>query len=82
MFHVKQSIRKEIKTMADYENKALQFAETYGIIDYKVKGNKMIFYEIFHTDSSLTKKIKYKIVIDLRTMTETRKALYQKRGME
>ena len=66
----------------NYENKALQFAEKHGIIDYKVKGNKMIFYEIFHTDSTLTKKIKYKVVIDLRTMTETRKALYQKRGME
>lgn len=63
--------------MADYENKALQFAETYGIIDYKVKGNKMIFYQTFHTDCTLTKKVKYKVIVDLKTMVETRKALYQ-----
>ena len=64
--------------MADYENKALQFAETYGIIDYKVKGNKMIFYQTFYTDCTLIKKVKYKVIVDLKTMVETRKALYQR----
>ena len=29
---------------SDYEQKALEYAERYGIVDYKVKGNTMIYY--------------------------------------
>ena len=29
----------------DYEHLATLFVERYGIIDYKVKGNSMVYYE-------------------------------------
>lgn len=60
----------------DYENKALQFAERYGIINYNVKGHTMIYYETFYYCDN--KKQVYKAMVDLRSMKESRKLLYKR----
>lgn len=56
--------------MNNYENKALLYAEEYGIIEYYVRGNKMIYYSSFPLEHSTIKA-----VVNLDTMTETRKYL-------
>lgn len=57
--------------MTDYKQKALLFAERYGIINYKVNGSKMVYYESFSS-------AKYKAVVNLKTMVETRKQIFNK----
>lgn len=46
------------------EHQALLYAERYGIIEYKVKGNRMTYYECFPTEGT------YKVVIDLKTLLQ------------
>lgn len=54
------------------ENKAIEYVEKYGIIDYTIKGNKLIYY-VDHLDR-VGQKIPttYKAVVNLKTMSETR----------
>ena len=65
--------KKKIKESFEedsYEDKALRYAEKYGITDYKVDGNIMTYYE-FHKDSVHDKKpTKYEYKINLDTMEE------------
>lgn len=49
----------------DYGQIALEYAEKYGIIDYKVKGSTMIYYEKFYDGT-------YEVLVDLNTLKETR----------
>jgi hypothetical protein len=58
--------------MMDYELNALLYAEKYGIIDYKVKGSKMTYYETYPNEGT------FKAVVDLKTMKETRTHLKRK----
>ena len=51
----------------DYETKALLYAEKFGIRDYTVKGNAMVYKEEFPTEGT------YKATVNLDTMKETRK---------
>ena len=51
-----------------HEQKALLFAERYGIIDYKVVKNLMIYNEVFPTGT-------WKCTVDLYTMKEVRKQI-------
>lgn len=55
-----------------YNDLALLYAEKYGIIEYKVKGSMMVYYEQIGTS-------KYKATVNLKTMQETRKELYKRR---
>lgn len=70
---IKESFSEEdlgdnVHNLPYYEFRALRYAEKYGIIDYKIEDNKMIFYE-FHKDSVYDKKpTKYKYVVNLDTM--------------
>lgn len=50
-----------------YEEKALLYAEKYGIVDYEVKGNQMIYFESFPLENTI-----YKAVVNLDTMQEKR----------
>jgi hypothetical protein len=52
--------------MNGYEHKALLYAEKYGIIDYVVDGDKMVYYEVWGKD-------KYECTVDLDVMKEARK---------
>jgi hypothetical protein len=54
-----------IKELEGYELKALLFAEKYGIIDYKVEGNKMTYEEYFYNEG------RFLHTVDLDTMKET-----------
>jgi len=49
----------------DWKLKALIYAETHGIIEYKVIGAKMNYTVTYPTEGS------YKHVIDLKTLKET-----------
>lgn len=54
----------------NYSQQALLYAEKYGIVNYKIKNNKMVYYENFRMEY-----ITYRCVIDLRTFKEERTAL-------
>jgi hypothetical protein len=55
--------------MKDYENKAIIYAEKYGIIEYTVNGNKMTYYANYPAYLSESRRT-YKIVVNLDTMKE------------
>lgn len=50
-----------------YDLEALKYAERYGIIEYHVKGNEMIYYTSFPYEH-----VTYKTVVDLDLQDETR----------
>ena len=55
----------------NYEDKATQYAEQHGIIEYTVSGNKMVYYANYPAYLSEQRRT-YKIVVNLDTMKETR----------
>ena len=56
------------------EQKALLYAEKYGILDYKIKGNRMIYYANYPEHLSEPRKT-YKVTVRLDTMKEERQRL-------
>ena len=56
------------------EQIALQYAERYGILDYKVKGNRMIYYANYPAYLSESRRT-YKVTVRLNTMKEERQLL-------
>lgn len=50
--------------------KDVVYAEKYGIIEFKTKGNRMIYYTSFPME-----RMTYKCVVDLETGKETRSPL-------
>lgn len=52
-----------------YENKAVSYAERYGIIEYRVSKNEMIYYQTYPTGGT------YDVRVNLDTMKETRSKL-------
>ena len=55
----------------NYEDKATQYAEQHGIIEYTVSGNKMVYYANYPAYLSEPRKT-YKIMVNLNSMNETR----------
>lgn len=47
--------------------KALQYAEHYGIVNYSIKNNSMIYYVNYHLE-----RMTYKCIVNLKSMAETR----------
>lgn len=56
------------------EEKALLYAEEHGIIKYKVKGNRMIYYRNY-ADCCGTRPYTVKCTVRLDTMKEERQVL-------
>ena len=56
------------------EQIALEYAEKYGILDYKVKGNRMIYYANYPAYLSEPRKT-YKVTVRLNTLKEERQKL-------
>ena len=59
-------------------NKAISYAEKYGVLEYKIVGKSMVYYANY-----LNERITYKVTVNLETMKEkSRKALkrYYKKG--
>ena len=56
------------------EQKALEYAEKYGILDWKVKGNRMIYYANYPEYLS-EPKYTIKVTVRLDTMKEERQRL-------
>lgn len=54
--------------MKDYTHEAILYAEDHGIIEYHVKGNKMIYYSSFPMERSTIRA-----VVNLDTWHEERK---------
>ena len=65
--------------MSEKEHKALLYAEEHGIIDYKVKGNRMIYYEN-HAAYLDNPRYTIKVTIRLDTMQEERQKLTKYRN--
>lgn len=59
-----------MKDKAYYEQKALLYAERYGIIEYEVEENKMTYSEKFYEGNA--KYVTYNAELDLDTMREKR----------
>lgn len=53
-----------------YVDRALEYAEKHGIIEYHLEEGKMIFYTSFPMEH-----MTYKATVDLNQLTETREAL-------
>lgn len=53
----------------DYEEKAIRYAEKYGIVEFEVKGNVMTYTETFLLEARI-----YDVSVDLDTLAETRTA--------
>lgn len=51
-----------------YEDKACRYAERYGIVDYTVTGNRMLYTETFPMEGSV-----YDVTVNLDTETEARR---------
>lgn len=60
--------------MTVYEVRALNWAETYGIVSYKVNGCKMI-YNISYPAYLSNKAYTVQHIVDLRTMQESTRRL-------
>lgn len=56
------------------EQKALEYAEKHGILEWKVKGNRMIYYVNYPEYLSEPRKT-YKVIVRLDTMKEERQRL-------
>lgn len=56
--------------MNDYEEKALRYAERHGVIEYKVKRNKMLYYT-----SCPQEHLSHRVTINLDTMEDKREKL-------
>lgn len=54
----------------DYIDRALEYAEKHGIIEYHLEEGKMIFYTSFPMEH-----MTYKATVDLNQLTETREPL-------
>lgn len=61
--------------MNRYEDKALGYAETYGICSYKVQGSKMVYYTSYPCTSHLEDRATYKCTVDLEIMDEVREEM-------
>lgn len=53
--------------MMNNENKALLYAEQYGIVNYNIKTSNMIYYINYPMEHNT-----YKCIVDLKTMQEKR----------
>ena len=53
----------------DYEEKAIQYAEGHGILDYYVSGNKMIYYANYLAYLAEPRRT-YKVTVNLDTGEE------------
>ena len=54
--------------MESYEDKALRYAERHGVIEYHVKGNKMIYYMSYPLERATMK-----VVVDLDALKEEKR---------
>ena len=64
-----------------YEERAIEYCEKYGIVQYSVKGGQLLYYANYPAYLSNPRR-SYKVVVDLKTMKETRTLLqrYNKQG--
>ena len=53
----------------DMSERAIEYAENYGIIGYKVTGTKMVYYANYPT-VQYEKRRTYKVIVDLNKMKE------------
>lgn len=56
----------------NYDQLALEYAEKYGIINYKVINNEMVYYEYFPSET-------YKAIVNLDTMKESRSSVKERK---
>lgn len=55
----------------EYIDKAIQYCEKYGIVEFRVAGGKLIYYANY-PDYLSQKRVTYKVTVNLDTMEESR----------
>lgn len=65
---VRTNLLTEIHAKTIYEAKANEYAAERGIVDYSVKGKRMIYYAIQPEENLI-----FKITVDLRTLKEIKR---------
>lgn len=66
MYYGSMNISVESPLVTDFDAKALEYAERYGVIDYEVTDSVMTYFEVYPTEGT------FKAVVDLSTMIEKR----------
>ena len=61
-------------TQGQKVQRAIEYAEKYGILDFNVKGNRMVYYANYPAYLSEPNRT-YKVIVRLDTMKEERKLL-------
>ena len=61
----------------DYEEKAIEYSEKYGIVDYEVDQNKMIYYSNYPKYLAEPRRT-YKVVVNLDTQKEELRTLLKR----
>jgi len=57
--------------------KAIEYAEKYGIISFKVKGRRMVYY-VNYPATQFEKRRTYKVIVDLKKMSEHSRVLLKR----
>lgn len=53
--------------MNKYEKNATLYCERYGIVDYKISGNELVYYANHPSSHPSERNITYKVTVDLDT---------------
>lgn len=61
---------REVSEFKSYEERAMAYAEHYGIVEFKVKDNAMIYYTSWPMERTT-----YKVTVNLDIIHETREAM-------
>lgn len=61
---------REVAEFKSYEERAMAYAEHYGIVEFKVKGKAMIYYTSWPMERTT-----YKVTVNLDIIYETREAM-------
>lgn len=67
-------IQKGQLSLTEKAKRATEYAEKYGILDYTIKGNRMIYYANYPEYLNEPRKT-YKVIVRLNTMKEERQKL-------
>ena len=61
---------KSVKDYTTHEERAMAYAEKYGICEYIVKGGTMVYYTAWPAERTT-----YKVTVDLEAVSETREPM-------
>ena len=68
-----KEIKKEIKEIENLEIRALRYAEIFGIVNYVIVNNSMLYFDRYtETEGNKKRMVTYKSSVDLNTLENIR----------